>query len=152
MTSKKSLVAHCTQLIALFAFALISFTTNAQDADSQIFDGANCTSIMVGKDATTDGSVITSHTCDGMYRTWLRWEKAEEHKKGDTQKIYRGSMHTRNAYDNYILELAGEIPQATYTYAYLNTAYPCLNEKQLAIGNNIFRSRHIGQPKWFIYD
>ncbi|MCK4345007.1 MAG: C69 family dipeptidase, partial [Bacteroidales bacterium] len=24
----------------------------------------SCTSIMVGKDASTDGSVMTSHTCD----------------------------------------------------------------------------------------
>ena len=125
-------------LLVSLAFILLSFNINAQDADSQIFDGANCTSIMVGKDASTDGSVMTSHTCDGMYRTWLRWEKAQEHEKGATQKIYRGSMHTRNAYDNYGLELAGEIPQAEYTYAYLNTAYPCLNEKQLAIGETTF--------------
>ena len=30
----------------------------------------SCTCIMAGKNATTDGSVITSHTCDGRYRTW----------------------------------------------------------------------------------
>lgn len=29
----------------------------------------SCTSIMVGKKASTDGSVMTSHTCDGNYRT-----------------------------------------------------------------------------------
>jgi hypothetical protein len=32
----------------------------------------------------------------------------------------------------------GEIPQVEHTYAYLNTAYPCLNEKQLAIGETTF--------------
>ena len=125
-------------LLSLLAFVLLSFNINAQDVDAQDFDGANCTSIMVGKDATTDGSVITSHTCDGMYRTWLRWEKAQEHEKGATEKIYRGSMHTRNANEIKGLELAGEIPQAAYTYSYLNTAYPCLNEKQLAIGETTF--------------
>jgi len=31
----------------------------------------SCTSIMVGKKASTDGSVMTSHTCDGNYRTWM---------------------------------------------------------------------------------
>ena len=30
-----------------------------------------CTSIMVGKLASTDGSVMTSHTCDSWYRTWV---------------------------------------------------------------------------------
>ncbi|MBR3074943.1 MAG: hypothetical protein IKH11_04200, partial [Bacteroidales bacterium] len=27
---------------------------------------------MVGRQASADGSVITSHTCDGRYRTWVR--------------------------------------------------------------------------------
>ena len=32
----------------------------------------------------------------------------------------------------------GTIPEARHTYAYLNTAYPALNEKQLAIGETTF--------------
>ena len=125
-------------LLSLLAFVILSYNINAQDVDAQDFDGANCTSIMVGKDASTDGSVMTSHTCDSKYRTWARWEKAQEYEKGATQKIYRGSMHTQDPYDSKGLMEVGEIPQAAYTYAYLNTAYPCLNEKQLAIGETTF--------------
>lgn len=106
--------------------------------DENDFDGANCTSIMVGKDASTDGSVITSHTCDSRYRTWMRWEKATDNEKGAMVKIYKGTMHTADPYDSRGVELAGEIPQAEHTYAYLNTAYPCFNEKQLAIGETTF--------------
>ena len=124
--------------LLLLAFLSLSTATKAQDADSQDFEGANCTSIMVGKDASTDGSVMTSHTCDSWYRTWVRWEKAQEHEKGAKHQVRRGTMQTRTPYEVGGLEVAGEIPQAAHTYAYLNTAYPCLNEKQLAIGETTF--------------
>lgn len=62
--------------IAAFLILSVSWKTEAQE-----FDGANCTSIMVGKNASTDGSVMTSHTCDGQYRTWMRWEKAQDFEK-----------------------------------------------------------------------
>ncbi|MBG0858961.1 MAG: C69 family dipeptidase, partial [Bacteroidales bacterium] len=35
----------------------------------------------------------------------------------------------------------GEIPEAEETYSFLNTAYPCLNEKQLAIGETTIVGR-----------
>ena len=57
--------------LLLSALLLIGLNTMAQDENERLV-GANCTSIMVGKKATTDGSVITSHTCDGRYRTWMR--------------------------------------------------------------------------------
>ena len=107
----------------------------------------SCTSIMVGKKATTDGSVITSHTCDGRYRTWMRWEAAADHEKGEMYKVYKGTMHTEDPFDNRKVELAGEIPQVAHTYAYLNTAYPCLNEKQLAIGETTISGRDTLQNK-----
>ena len=139
--------------LLLSALLLIGYNAVAQE-EKEMFDGACCTSIMVGKNASTDGSVITSHTCDGRYRTWMRWEPAADYKisetpkgkkkKGqdiepvETHKVYKGTMHTEDPFDNRNLELAGEIPQVAHTYAYLNTAYPCLNEKQLAIGETTF--------------
>lgn len=100
--------------------------------------GANCTSIMVGKRASADGSVMTSHTCDSKYRTWITMEPAADHPKGTMHKVYKGTMHTAmpNSMEN--VTLAGEIPEAAHTYAYMNTAYPCMNEKQLAIGESTF--------------
>ena len=139
--------------LLLSGLLLIGLGAMAQDENERLV-GANCTSIMVGKKASTDGSVITSHTCDGRYRTWMRWEPAADYKivetpkgkkkKGndaevvETHKVYKGTMHTEDPFDNRGLELAGEIPQVAHTYAYLNTAYPCLNEKQLAIGETTF--------------
>ncbi len=101
----------------------------------------SCTSIMVGKKASTDGSVMTSHTCDAYYRTWLEFVPAENHEKGSMHAVKRGTMHTGSAWSEENVELMGEIPEAEKTYAYLNTAYPCLNEKQLAIGETTFGGR-----------
>ena len=123
--------------LLLASLLLVGLNAMAQE-EQEMRVGANCTSIMVGKKASTDGSVITSHTCDGRYRTWMRWEPAEDHEKGEMYKVYKGTMHTEDPFDNRKVELAGEIPQVEHTYAYLNTAYPCLNEKQLAIGETTF--------------
>ena len=42
----------------------------------------SCTSITVGKKASSDGSVMTSHTCDSNFRTWLSLETANAYCKG----------------------------------------------------------------------
>ena len=101
----------------------------------------SCTSIMVGKDASTDGSVMTSHTCDAYYRTWLEFVPAKEYELGTKHPVNWGTMHTSSAWSNENIEKKGEIPEVNKTYAYLNTAYPCLNEKQLAIGETTFGGR-----------
>ncbi len=101
----------------------------------------SCTSIMVGKDASTDGSVMTSHTCDAYYRTWLEFIPAKEYEPGTKHPVNWGTMHTSSAWSNENIEKKGEIPEVNKTYAYLNTAYPCLNEKQLAIGETTFGGR-----------
>ena len=41
----------------------------------------------------------------------------------------------------------GVIPQVRHTYRYLDTAYPCLNERQLAIGETTISGRDTLQNK-----
>ena len=114
------------------AFApLMSF---AQFDRSDEFFGESCTSIMVSKTASTDGSIITSHSCDGRYRTWLTVEPSRNYKNDTVTSIYKGLLKTETPYDMRGVTVAGQIPQAKHVYAFLNTAYPCLNEHQLAIG------------------
>lgn len=96
---------------------------------------------MFGKDATTDGSVITAHTCDAYYRTWVDFVPAQSYESDTTHNVYWGTMHTHTAWSKDGMELKGQIPQAKHTFAYLNTAYPCLNEKQLAIGETTISGR-----------
>ena len=119
--------------IAIIAASSYSF---GQTPDYQTNE--ECTSIMVGRLASADGSVITSHTCDGVSHTWVSYEPAADHKKGETTKVYYGTRWTKFRGDTTGVRLRGEIPQARHTYAYLNTGYPCLNEKQLAIGETTF--------------
>ena len=107
-------------------------------AQEQEYIGGNCTSIMVGRLASTDGSVMTSHTCDGKYRTWTYMEPAADHEPGSMHTILKGTMKTAFRGDTTGVTVAGQIPQVPHTYAYLNTGYPCLNEKQLAIGETTF--------------
>jgi dipeptidase len=103
--------------------------------------GENCTTIMVGRRASTDGSVMTSHTCDGNYRTWLEIFPHQKFGEGAMHPVYSGMLHTEEAWDMTKVTLKGEIPEASETYAFLNTAYPCLNEKQLAIGETTIYGR-----------
>jgi dipeptidase len=101
----------------------------------------NCTSIMVGRLASTDGSVMTSHTCDGRYRTWLEVVPAMKFERDTVHNVYWGTLHTEAAWDMTNVTHKGEIPEVKSTYAFLSTAYPCLNEKQLAIGETTIYGR-----------
>lgn len=107
----------------------------------------SCTSILVGKKASADGSVMTSHTCDGNYRTWMEIVPAARYERDTTVAIYNGRMHTEYPADRTNMELKGTIPEARSTYQFLNTSYPCLNEKQLGIGETTISGRKELQNK-----
>jgi len=131
-------------LISIFLLNL-SILTQAQyfytDEANQYYR-SSCTSIMVGRLATTDGSVITSHTCDGSYRTWLEVFPHSKYEKGTMHSVYSGMLDPGEAsWDMREVEKKGEIPEVEETYSFLNTAYPCLNEKQLAIGETTIGGR-----------
>jgi dipeptidase len=50
-------------------------------------------------------------------------------------------MHTETPDDLRGMTKKGQIPQVPETFAYVNTSYPFLNEKQLAIGETTFNGR-----------
>jgi dipeptidase len=130
----KSSVKSLFLLAALMLVAQLAFAQFIPVPEEK----ASCTSIMVGKKATTDGSVITCHSCDGPYRTWLNIVPHKTFDAGAMRKVSWGLMHNEFSGDKRNVTEKGEIPQVTETYSYLNTCYPSLNEKQLAMGETTF--------------
>ena len=139
------------KLITLGVAWIAALTVNAQITAEDMTVGQSCTSIMVGKKASATGEVITSHTCDGNYRSWMTMEPARDYAKGAMHPVWRGTLHTAFRNDTVGVKVMGVLPEAAHTYAYLNTAYPCLNEKQLAIGESTFVGpEQLRNPKgWF---
>ena len=131
-------------LTLIFALAFLGAQGQNWYNTDEFTDGMECTSVTVGKKASADGSVMTSHTDDsGRSRTNITVEKAADHPAGATETLYKrvaakSEPGRMNRYDNIPV---GEIPQVAHTYQFLNTAYPCVNEKQLAIGESTFGGR-----------
>jgi dipeptidase len=96
-----------------------------------------CTDVMVGKLASTDGSVITSHTCDGAYDSRLVIIPAADHAPGEMASVYKGIIR---AYPEFPIERykpmvkLGEIPEVAHTYKIFQIGYPFANEYQVLIG------------------
>ena len=125
----------------LFTFSLFTHAQYSGTDTNGPINGENCTTIMVGRRASSDGSVMTSHSCDGNYRTWLEVCPHQKFEHGVMHPVYSGMLHTEEAWDMTRVTVKGEIPEVSETYAFLNTAYPCLNEKQLAIGETTIYGR-----------
>lgn len=103
-----------------------------------------CTSITVGKLASADGSVMTSHTDDShRTRSWMDIVPPKKHKSGSTTKMYKRTATDSLAMPAYKHTVIGNIPQIESTYGFINTAYPCMNDQQLAIGESTFGGRDI---------
>lgn len=117
----------------------------SQSADKSDWKGGypeGCTTITVGKDASFDGSVITSHTDDShRTRSWIDIVPAQKHAKGDKVVMYKRVQDNSLAMPAYGHKEIGSIPQIKNTNGYINTAYPSLNDKQLGIGESTFGGR-----------
>lgn len=128
-------------IITLLVICNISLSQDKSDWVNDIQpDG--CTSITLGKKATVDGSVITSHTDDShRTRSWMDIIPAKDYKEGEVTKMYKRVKCDTFAMPTYDHIEIGSIPQVKHTYSFINTAYPCMNEKQLAIGESTFGGR-----------
>ena len=136
--SKKTILIASLSFFALLIFG--NFAVNPDNpftSENQIESDA-CTSIIVGKKASVDGSTMTSHSCDSRTdRTWINIVPHKKHQPGDECAVYLEPKRTKGPDDADVIE-AGFIPQASETYAFMNTAYPVMNEYQLAIGETTF--------------
>jgi len=125
------------KLTALTATAALIAALTPAGTDLQA-----CTSIMVGKKASTDGSVMTSHTCDS-HRTSSRIVVVPraQHEPGSELLLTRRKKDDSGPMERYAREATGPILQATETYGYLAPAYAAMNEHQVAIGESTFDGR-----------
>ncbi len=90
-----------------------------------------CTDVVAGKDATVDGSVITSHTADGaFYDAQVRTIPGATFPKGAMADVYWNITAEEEGGPVKI----GEIPQVETTYTYFHVGYPFMNEHGVAIG------------------
>ncbi len=137
------------RFLALIAFvsALAFFTSSPPLVPSAAQEDAatppsGCTSVMAGRLATTDGSTITSHTCDGGSRTWIEIVPHATHEPGEMVPIWNKQIkRTEFVGDMRGLEALGEVPQAAETYQFVHPVYPCMNEYQLAMGETTIGGR-----------
>jgi dipeptidase len=105
-------------------------------------EARTCTVITVGKKASVDGSVITTHTVDS-HRTSsaATMVSRAKHKKGEIIHLSKRLEDDTGPLKRNLRQPIGEIPQVPLTYGYLNPAYPPMNEHQVAIGESTFGGR-----------
>jgi len=98
-----------------------------------------CTIIAVGKKVSADGSVIISHTDCGADNR-IRVVHGRSYKKGEMAPVYWGIQDIHRPLDDYG-DVLGHIPQVEQTYTYFHSAYPHMNEHQLAIAESTTSQR-----------
>ncbi|MEA4884407.1 MAG: C69 family dipeptidase [Clostridia bacterium] len=103
-----------------------------------------CTDVVVGKNASVDGSTMTSHTVDEgggpgpLYDCRIRVIPGKTYPAGSTVPIYDQLCEVG---PDSPLKKVGEIPQVEKTYSYIHAAYPFMNEHGLAIGETTISQR-----------
>lgn len=122
-----------------------------------------CTTILVGKNATVDGSVMVAHCDDGLGDGSMVYVPAMDHPKGAKRPVYyaqyaldfdpkwgatiahrlackgRGPVYDRT--DVPASVPIGYIPEVPHTYAYFDGSYGIVNEYQLAMGEDTDKAK-----------
>ncbi|WP_051694177.1 dipeptidase [Desulfohalovibrio reitneri] len=129
-----------------------------------------CTTTIVGKDASADGSVLVSHSEDGLGDPRLVYVPARDHEPGSMRKVYysesakgyekrfgadpaiRLNIEGRSPYykageDVPPSRPLGEIPQVEHTYAYFDGNYGVMNEHQLVMGECTDKAKVHPEPE-----
>jgi len=103
-----------------------------------------CTVIMVGKDASSDGSVMSTHAADCGVCDWTwRHVPAADHRPGEKRNI----LHINQIrtwppdvglkWDMVLKDTTGvEIPQVPHTFGYHHAVFGYMNDQQVAIAES----------------
>ncbi|HHE46503.1 MAG TPA: hypothetical protein ENL08_02210, partial [Bacteroidetes bacterium] len=102
---------------ALINIGVVLFAVGGADA---------CTSLLVTRGASADGSVMITYTCDGEFHPHLEYTPASDHAESDSFEIrdWQG-------------KLKGRIHQVPHTYSVVGL----MNEHQLTITETTFSGR-----------
>ena len=85
---------------AIVCLCCVATSLSAQDRVVELTNpDESCTSIAAGKQATADGSVMTSQTCDGTSRTWMEVVPAQNWPDTAMLEIYWDIRHTESKND-----------------------------------------------------
>jgi len=129
-------------------------TDPAQRPDLDLAPEA-CTDILVGREASTDGSVMSTHAADcGVCDFTWRHVPAADHKPGAMRKLYRiDQLRTWPPseglkWDMVLKDFTGvEIPQVPHTYGYHHSIFGYMNDQQLAVAEStISNARKLSNP------
>lgn len=141
-------------MLCVTTFILVGFVSS-QDCgcpESSLIDELRaeaCTVLLVGKKASTDGSVITTHTADCGLCDWSwRYVPPADHEPGSKRKIYWfNQFHTSPPskgyhWGDYEHKFNGlEIDQVEHTFGYLHGMFGYINDNQVAFGESTIGCR-----------
>ncbi|MCL5807654.1 MAG: C69 family dipeptidase [Deltaproteobacteria bacterium] len=128
-----------------------------------------CTTTLTGKKASADGSVMVSHSDDGLSDARLIYVPAMDHRPGSLRPVFYshcaldfkpqwGASETQRivtrdrgpGYDTTGDPSSvplGYIPQVRHTYAYFDANYGIMNEHQLSIGECTNKAKVHPEPE-----
>ncbi|NOQ31897.1 MAG: dipeptidase [Helicobacteraceae bacterium] len=129
-----------------------------------------CTTMIITKGASKDGSVFVAHSDDSeMFDNRLVYVPAADHKAGSKRAVYYdpSSLGNRKKFNSNVLHRyvgkdrspvysdnnlpqsipLGHIPQVAHTYAYFDGNYGIMNEHQLMFGEATNGAKITAEPE-----
>jgi dipeptidase len=144
-------------ILLLFVFTFFAFSAAVVFNQTEVVpDDAvwpeypeGCTTVLVGKDASSDGSVIACQTADcGMCDFTWHHIPAADHPEGSVRKIYHiNQIRTwpPEVGGKWVKYVEGytevDIPEVPHTFAYQHAVFGHMNEHQLGIAESTIGCR-----------
>lgn len=148
MKQKSMIIIAClmSSFILLGTSTLVAQDCGCPDPNAEMDEwySEGCTSVLVGKKASTDGSIMVTHTNDCGICDWsFRYRPPVDHEPGAKRKIYWFNQYETTPPDQgyhwsaYEQKFNGlEIDQVPRTYGYYHGMFGYLNDNQVGMGES----------------